>query len=81
MFNIRGINDVGFLSDSPQESKDYKIHIKTGDVWLGWGASTNSNVYITMCGRLECLRSYHLKHSSTHHDPFQPNQVIIHRTL
>ena len=78
MFNIRGINDVGFLSDSPQESKDYKIHIKTGDVhWAGTGA----NVFITMCGRLECLRSYHLKQSSTHDDPFQQYQVIIHRTL
>jgi len=79
MFNIRGINDVGFLSDSPQESEDYKIHIKTGDYWLG--AGTDSDVYITMCGGLKCLRSYHLNHSSTHHDPFEPNQVIIHRTL
>ena len=78
MFNIRGINDVGFLSDSPKESKDYKIHIKTGDVW--W-AGTNSNVSLTMCGRLKCLRSSHLKQSSTHHDPFEQGQVIIHRTL
>ena len=78
MFNIRGINDVGFLSDSPQESKDYKIHIKTGDIWLG---GTDSSVYITMCGRLKCSRSYHLKHSSTHHNPFEQGQVIIHRTL
>uniref|UniRef100_A0A8C4WPD2 PLAT domain-containing protein n=1 Tax=Eptatretus burgeri TaxID=7764 RepID=A0A8C4WPD2_EPTBU len=74
MFNIRGVNDVGFLSDSPQESKDFKIHIKTGDVW--W-AGTDSNVYITMCGRLECLRSYHLKHSSTHSDPFERSQVDV----
>ena len=76
MFNIRGVNEVGFLSDSPQESKDYKIHIKTGNIWR---AGTGANVYITMCGRLECV-THHLK-ESTHPVLFQQNQVIIHTTL
>uniref|UniRef100_UPI00358F36FA uncharacterized protein n=1 Tax=Myxine glutinosa TaxID=7769 RepID=UPI00358F36FA len=62
------------ISDSPQEAKDYKIYIKTGnDYWAGTGA----NVYITICGGLTCLRSHHLKHSTTHHNPFEAGQVDV----
>uniref|UniRef100_UPI00358EBB9C uncharacterized protein n=1 Tax=Myxine glutinosa TaxID=7769 RepID=UPI00358EBB9C len=65
------------ISDSPQEAKDYKIYkiyIKTG--WHS-RAGTNSNVYITICGGLKCLRSHHLRHSTTHHNPFERNQVDV----
>uniref|UniRef100_UPI00358E1BC8 uncharacterized protein n=1 Tax=Myxine glutinosa TaxID=7769 RepID=UPI00358E1BC8 len=64
------------ISDSPQEAKDYKIYkiyIKTGNVY--W-ADTDSNVYITICGGLKCLRSHHLNHS-TYHNPFEAGQVDV----
>uniref|UniRef100_UPI00358E1DE2 uncharacterized protein isoform X1 n=1 Tax=Myxine glutinosa TaxID=7769 RepID=UPI00358E1DE2 len=62
------------ISDSPQEAKDYKIYIKTRNVY--W-AGTDSNVYITICGGLKCLRSHHLNHSTTYDDPFERNQVDV----
>uniref|UniRef100_UPI00358F7076 uncharacterized protein n=1 Tax=Myxine glutinosa TaxID=7769 RepID=UPI00358F7076 len=61
------------ISDSPQESKDYKIYIKTVNAyWAGTGA----NVYITICGGLKCLRSHHLNHS-TYDIPFEAGQVDL----